>query len=94
MDDRPERSDDPLLYELVDAIPIGIALEDFEGRLLFVIRALCAFLGFSKGGDGVRSFSHLPEEKNRSNASLAVAAAFYRRNSRIPNRGHHRPRGI
>lgn len=46
MDDKP--NDDDLLYEIFEASPIGIALEDFEGRPLFANRALCALLGFSE----------------------------------------------
>src|SRR5215469_6063484 len=37
-----------LFYEVFKACPLGIALEDLEGRLLVVNPALCAMLGFSE----------------------------------------------
>jgi len=39
---------DRLFYEAFRASPIGIALEDLEGRPLFVNPALCSMLGFSE----------------------------------------------
>jgi len=41
-------SDNQLFYEAFRASPIGIALEDLEGRPLFVNPALCSMLGFSE----------------------------------------------
>jgi PAS domain S-box-containing protein len=38
---------DRLFYDAFNASPIGIALEDLEGRPLFVNPALCSMLGFS-----------------------------------------------
>jgi len=38
----------PLFYEVFKACPLGIALENLEGQLLFVNPALCAMLGFSQ----------------------------------------------
>lgn len=40
--------DNQLFYDAFVASPIGIALEDLEGRPLFVNPALCAMLGFSE----------------------------------------------
>lgn len=40
--------DDKLFFNALKASPIGIALEDLEGRLLFVNPALCSMLGFSE----------------------------------------------
>ena len=37
-----------LFYDAFVASPIGIAVEDLEGRLLFVNPALCTLLGFSE----------------------------------------------
>src|SRR6516225_491386 len=37
-----------LFYDAFVASPIGIAVEDLEGRLLFVNPALCTMLGFSE----------------------------------------------
>src|SRR4029077_2938415 len=37
-----------LFYDAFKASPIGIALEDLEGRPLFVNHALCSMLGFSE----------------------------------------------
>ena len=42
------RTDDHLLYDVFEASPIGIMLEDLEGRPLYVNRALCLMLGFSE----------------------------------------------
>jgi PAS domain S-box-containing protein len=39
--------DNRLFYDAFNASPIGIALEDLEGRPLFVNPALCSMLGFS-----------------------------------------------
>jgi PAS domain S-box-containing protein len=44
----PAGPDDQLFYDAFRASPIGIAVEDFEGRPLFVNRALCSMLGFSE----------------------------------------------
>src|SRR5579862_5434730 len=44
-----EKSSDYLLfYEAFQASPIGMALEDIEGRPLHVNSALCSMLGFSE----------------------------------------------
>jgi PAS domain S-box-containing protein len=37
-----------LFHDVFNACPIGIAVEDLEGQLLFVNPAFCAFLGFSE----------------------------------------------
>src|SRR5690348_2954225 len=37
-----------LFYEAFEASPIGIAVEDLEGRPLYVNSALCRMLGFSE----------------------------------------------
>jgi PAS domain S-box-containing protein len=37
-----------LFRDVFNACPIGIAVEDLEGQLLFVNPAFCAFLGFSE----------------------------------------------
>ena len=42
------RPDNQLFYDAFVASPIGIAVEDLEGRPLFVNPALCAMLGFSE----------------------------------------------
>jgi PAS domain S-box-containing protein len=42
------KPDDQLFYGAFKASPIGIALEDLEGRPLFVSPALCAMLGFTE----------------------------------------------
>jgi PAS domain S-box-containing protein len=42
------RPDSPVFYDAFRASPIGIALEDLEGRPLFVNPALCSMLGFSE----------------------------------------------
>jgi PAS domain S-box-containing protein len=42
------RSDSQLFYNAFKASPIGIALENMEGRPLFVNSALCSMLGFSE----------------------------------------------
>jgi len=39
---------DHLFYEVFKASPIGIAIEDIEGRPLFANPALCSMLGFSE----------------------------------------------
>src|SRR5215831_3288021 len=41
-------SDNQLFFEAFKASPIGIALEDLEGRPLFVNPALCSMLGFTE----------------------------------------------
>lgn len=41
-------TDNQLFYDAFVASPIGIALEDLEGRPLFVNPALCAMLGFTE----------------------------------------------
>ena len=43
-----ENPDDQLFYGAFNASPIGIVLEDLEGRPLFVNPALCSMLGFSE----------------------------------------------
>lgn len=43
-----ERLEEGLFYEAFKASPIGIALEDLEGRPLFVNPALCSMLGFTE----------------------------------------------
>ncbi len=51
MDDRKAlaaRADDQLFYDAFKASPVGIALEDLEGRPLFANPALCSILGFSE----------------------------------------------
>src|SRR5215471_4996411 len=40
--------DTQLFYDAFHASPIGIAVENLEGRLLFVNRAFCSMLGFSE----------------------------------------------
>ena len=40
--------DDELLFGALNASPIGVALEDLEGRPLFANPALCSMLGFSE----------------------------------------------
>jgi PAS domain S-box-containing protein len=42
------KRDDQVFYEAFKASPIGIALEDLEGRPLFVSPALCSMLGFTE----------------------------------------------
>lgn len=42
------RPDNQVFYDAFKALPIGIALEDLEGRPLFVNPALCSMLGFSE----------------------------------------------
>src|ERR1700747_1931709 len=42
------RTANRLFYDAFIASPIGIAMEDLEGRLLFVNPALCTMLGFSE----------------------------------------------
>src|SRR2546429_7159538 len=42
------RPDNQLFYDAFVASPIGIAVEDLEGRPLFVNPALCTMLGFSE----------------------------------------------
>src|SRR6516164_8132208 len=42
------RLDPQLFYDALNACPIGIALEDLEGRPLFANPALCSMLGFSE----------------------------------------------
>ena len=42
------RADDQLFYDAFKSSPIGIAVEDLEGRPLFANPALCAMLGFSE----------------------------------------------
>jgi PAS domain S-box-containing protein len=41
-------SEGQLFYDVLRASPIGIALEDLEGRLVFVNPALCTMLGFTQ----------------------------------------------
>src|SRR5215470_16029615 len=41
-------TDYQLFYDAFNASPIGIAVEDLEGRPLFVNPALCSMLGFSE----------------------------------------------
>jgi PAS domain S-box-containing protein len=41
--------DTQLFYDAFKAAPIGIAVENLEGQLLFVNPALCSMLGFSEG---------------------------------------------
>ena len=48
MNNRPKTHDEGRLRELFDASPIGIAVEDLEGRPLFVNRAMCSALGYSE----------------------------------------------
>jgi PAS domain S-box-containing protein len=45
---QPGRADDQLFYVAFMASPIGIALEDLEGRPLFVSPSLCSMLGFTE----------------------------------------------
>ncbi len=45
---RETRPDDQLFYDTFKASPIGIPLEDLEGRPLFVNPALCSTLGISE----------------------------------------------
>ena len=42
------RTDDQLFYDAFKSSPIGIAVEDLEGRPLFANPALCSILGFSE----------------------------------------------
>jgi PAS domain S-box-containing protein len=42
------KRDDQIFYDAFRASPIGIALEDLEGRLLFVSPSLCTMLGFTE----------------------------------------------
>lgn len=42
------QADDQLFFSVFKVSPIGIALEDLEGRPLFVNPALCSMLGFSE----------------------------------------------
>jgi PAS domain S-box-containing protein len=42
------RTEDQLFYDAFRASPIGIALEDLEGRPLYVNPALCSMLGYSE----------------------------------------------
>src|SRR5438094_7162289 len=42
------RPDNQLFYDAFVASPIGIAVEDLEGRPLYVNPALCSMLGFSE----------------------------------------------
>jgi PAS domain S-box-containing protein len=50
MEENPQaaRPDTGLFYDAFKASPIGIALEDLEGRPLYVNPALCSMLGFSE----------------------------------------------
>jgi len=50
MNEEPKSAsrDDQLFLSVFQASPIGIALEDLEGRPLFVNPALCSMLGFSE----------------------------------------------
>jgi PAS domain S-box-containing protein len=49
MEERSKRGPDPALFlSVFRATPIGIALEDLEGRPLFANPALCSMLGFSE----------------------------------------------
>jgi PAS domain S-box-containing protein len=50
MNEEPKSAsrNDPLLLSVFKTSPIGIALEDLEGRPLFVNPALCSMLGFSE----------------------------------------------
>src|SRR5580704_3187512 len=50
MNDEPKSAsrDDQLFLSVFKASPIGIALEDLEGRPLFANPALCSMLGFSE----------------------------------------------
>ncbi len=41
-------TDDQVFYDAFTASPIGIAVEDMEGRPLFANPALCSMLGFSE----------------------------------------------
>jgi PAS domain S-box-containing protein len=45
---QPARADARLFYDAFKASPIGIALDNMEGRPLFVNPALCTMLGFSE----------------------------------------------
>jgi len=45
---QPARADAQVFFEAFIASPIGIALENMEGRPLFANPALCAMLGFSE----------------------------------------------
>lgn len=45
---QPTKSKDDFFYEVFNACPIGIAVEDLEGRPLFANPALCSMLGFSQ----------------------------------------------
>ena len=45
---QPGRVDAQVFFEAFKATPIGIALENMEGRPLFANPALCAMLGFSE----------------------------------------------
>jgi len=48
-DERPQKNSEfELFYDVFKASPIGIALEDIEGRPLHVNPALCSMLGFSE----------------------------------------------
>jgi PAS domain S-box-containing protein len=44
----PREMDNTLFYEVFNASPIGIVVENLEGQPLFVNSALCAMLGFSE----------------------------------------------
>src|SRR5208282_6570776 len=41
-------TEDQVFYDAFQASPIGIAVEDVEGRPLFANPALCSMLGFSE----------------------------------------------
>ena len=41
-------SDNELFYHAFNASPIGITLENLEGRPLFANRSLCSMLGFTE----------------------------------------------
>ena len=48
MDERSRSGNDEILNEIVDASPIGMALEDLDGRPIRVNKALCSMLGYSE----------------------------------------------
>jgi PAS domain S-box-containing protein len=60
-----------LFYEAFKASPVGIALEDLEGRPLFVNPALCSMLGFSQEEMlGKRCVEFFPPQDTRQDWAL------------------------
>jgi PAS domain S-box-containing protein len=64
-------ADQQLFYHLFKASPVGIALEQFAGRLVFVNPALCTMLGFSEEELRRKRFSELsPSEDTQEDCGF------------------------